>query len=241
MTKTHLLGAGVTLALVLTATGASAQVLNAPSPAERPNADATSAPQADSRRVMVVRDEWSGGFRSPIAGDRGIGVASIADFMAANQTEADFDRVLQGNQGVCQETGSYIRESIAIMAEAGQIDADLVSLAEELVQLGDQQNRVSWWRRGLNVVSGVFLCALGSPKYCASALSSLAGSEISSTAHDRAMRHNRDASEINNRQSRLQLRATLLTMRMNIGWSKMIHGYCLQYHPEATLGNDATA
>jgi len=241
MTKTQLLGAGTFLAFAVFSTSASAQVLNSPSPMAQLNA-ATAASQSapaptDTRRVMVVRDEWSGGYRAPISGDRGIGVASIGDFMAANQSEADFDRVFNNTEVVCSETGSFIRESIAIMAEAGTLDIDLVGLASELAALGSAQNRTSWIRRGFNVLSGGLLCTLGATNYCYGAVAAILGGEVGSTTHDRAMRLNRRASDINVSQSRLQLRATLLTMRMNIGWSKMVHGYCLQYHPDQTLGD----
>lgn len=231
----HALGAGVTLALVLAAAPAFAQ--RAPGHHDSGAQASASAPAStDTRRAMVVRDEWSGGYRAPMQGDRGIGVAGLAEFMAAGQTEADFNRAMDGTMLVCRETGGYVRESIAIMAEAGEIDGDLVTLAEDLARLGDAQNRVSWQRRGFTLLSTGLLCALSSGLYCGAAAASGLGNELSSSQHDRAMRHNNRASQINNRQSRLQLRATLLTMRMNIGWSKMIHGYCLQYHPDQTLG-----
>jgi hypothetical protein len=257
MTKLQGLGASL-LALTISfgATIASAQSLptpplsgGSPPPAQTGTAPQGAAPATTDRYAMVVRSEWDGSYRSPRQGDRDLGVVSLDDFMKvctkkapdgsckAYQTEADFNRVTEDNNGVCRETGSFVRESIAIMGEAGKIDADLVDIADELAALGAAQNKASWARRGFSVVSGLFLCALSPGKYCKAAVAGLIGSEIGSSAHDKAMRLNRRASDVNVTQSRLQLRATLLTMRMNIGWSKMVHGYCVQYLPDSTLGN----
>jgi hypothetical protein len=188
---------------------------------------------------LVTRDALSGGVRAPHQGDNDLGVMSLAEFKAKfpNRGEAAFRDILNENREECAETGEWIRESISIMAEARNEDAELVSIRQDLVSLGEAQNHASWLRRGFGVISGALFCALGAgPKYCGAAVGSLLGSEAMGTASDKANKINRHQSDLNARQSRLQLRATLLTMRMNIGWAKMTSWYCNKYHVDATLG-----
>lgn len=232
MTKKVILGAVASIALSLAAGSAFAQDLGVTG--GTPITGQTVS--GDTRTAMVVRSSW-GGYRPARQGDNDVGIARIEDFVAAGQTPEQFDRAVIETQSACRQTGEWVRESIAIIGAAGEIDAEYQGLATELARLGDAQNRTSWIRRGFSLLSTGLLCTLSGGLYCGAAASSAVGGEINSSQHDRAMRLNRRQSELNVDQARLQLRATILTMRMNIGWAGMIQGYCLQTQPDVTLGS----
>lgn len=231
MTKKVILGAVASIALSLAATPAFAQDLGLPvnsAPVGQPTTP-------DDRTALVVRSDW-GGYRVARQGDNDVALVTLDQYRAAGHSDQDFEFAFRETQSACRDAGSWVRESIAIMTEAGVLDTEYVDLREELARLGAAQNRQSWIRRGFNIISGGLLCALSSGYYCGASVSSIIGGELQSTQHDRASGLNRRQSEINVDQSRLQLRATILTMRMNIGWANMIHGYCLDNYADQTLG-----
>jgi hypothetical protein len=218
MTKTLFLGAGAALALF----GASPALAQSTTP--EPTA-------------LVVKSDW-GSVRAPQEGDNDLGVMSLSAYRAQypDQGDAGFYAIQAENRRSCQETGEWIRESIAIMAEADGLSGEWVTLRQDLVSLGSDLNRAANLRTGTNVISTVLLCLLSAGNYCGAAVSGGVGNEIGSRSHLKQSQLNVRQSDLNARQSQTNLRATLLTMRMNIGWAKQMNWYCLKHHVDATIG-----
>src|SRR5262249_9407074 len=153
-----------------------------------------------------------------------------------------FESVAAENQQMCSDTGAIVRESIDIVSEIYDPHTGLGmgpewdGIRQDLLRLGQQQNRSSWARRGFGVIAGFLFCALGDVRYCGGVASQLFGGELESTVHDRAENLNRRQSDLNARQAQLQLRAELVTMHANIVWAQEIQPECLVGFPDATLG-----
>lgn len=200
---------------------------------------AASSVAMQSNVAAVTRDNLTGGLRAVRPGDNDRGVMNMEDFVRQypKQGEAGFRRIQDENAEVCSETGSIVREALAISAEANEIDGQLSELDPILVKLGREQNSASLLSMGAAVVSTGFLCALSGGLYCAAAGASGLGSIFQSKAHRQTLKVDRKMRVINVRQSRLQIRATLLTMRANILWANAMQGYCLKVYPAQTLGS----
>lgn len=194
--------------------------------------------------VAVTRDNVTGGLRSVQQGDNSRAVMDMTAFVAdpyyqnrQSQAVADFNRIRGENQSGCAETGEWIRESIATASEAKEIGIELEDLNRILLDLGKAQNRASGLQMGATVVSTGLLCALSAGLYCAAAAATGLGNIFQTGAHKKTQKVDRAMRYVNIKQSQVQIRATLLTMRMNIGWAKTFHQYCLMVFPNDTIGS----
>lgn len=224
-----------TVAQAQIAPGAQSGPVNAypASPAATPVAQA-----APEQMIAVTRDHLTGGVRAVRPGDNDRGVISLEKYMLQypEEGEAGFRAIQRENEESCTDTGGIVRESIAIAEEAREIDVDLGDLGPILVNLGRAQNRAAGLSTGMAVVSTAALCVLSLGFYCLAASAGGIGNIGQTSAHKKTQRVDRETRVINVRQSRLQIRAMLLTMRANIIWANAMQGYCLRHFPQQTLG-----
>ncbi len=210
-------------------------------PPAQPISTAHSPAPPSGERLLVTTSSLTGGYRAARQGDNDVGLVSIEAYNAAraeNPGMAPAEAVSAENRSACSSTGDWVRRSLAIKARTGTLRPRLDSVSDQLLALGQAENRVSWARRGIGIAGTAALCSIPGAGwlYCAGAVAGAVNYEAQSTTRDRAGRIQRDQSQINVEQSRIQLDATDLTMDMNIGWANMIHGYCLDYRPDDTLG-----
>ncbi len=210
-------------------------------PPVQPIRTQSSASPPSGERLLVTTSSLTGGYRAARQGDNDVGLVSIEAYNAAREANpgmAPAEAVSAENRSACSSTGDWVRRSLAIKARTGTLRPRLDTVSDQLLALGQAENRVSWTRRGIGIAGTAALCAIPGAGwlYCAGAVAGAVNYEAQSTTRDRAGRIQRDQSQINVEQSRIQLDATDLTMDMNIGWANMIHGYCLDYRPDDTLG-----
>ena len=234
-----ILRVGAALALVSMASAIATPTFAQLAPGARPQQGAARvAPGPNEPVIMVTRSQLTGGLRAPQQGDNDIGVISLSEFRAKypEQGDAGFFAIQAENGGTCAETGEWIRESIAITAEAGELGEKWLVIRKDLAGLGEDLNKASRARTGGNVVSTILLCGLSLGLYCANAIIQNGAGEYQGQVNTKGAKINKRQSDLNARQSQLNLRATVLTMRMNIGFAKMTSWYCLRYHVDETIG-----
>lgn len=244
----------MTKKLIVLAAGTALTVSASPALAQMaPGATGASAPMhhhdqrmpPPSETALMTRDTMTGGYRAARQGDNDLAVISLSDYTryyqnkfggSAEQARASFLSKRQESESACTLTGEFIRESIEIAAEAKSIDIELVDLTRILTKLGKQQNAAAGLQVGAQVVGTGLLCALSGGLYCAAAAAGGVSNVLGVGSHWNTQKVDRKMRFISVDQSRVQIRASLLTMRMNIAWAEMVHGYCLTAFPQQTTG-----
>ncbi len=244
MTKTIIMGAVASIALIAAATSANAQM--APGSGHQPTG---SQPQAE-RPAQIIVDMTSplpGGQPLPMQPYNVRGVlrtTSLADWVEAYgdspESLALYDDYASAAEGTCSEAGDAINELVEIMGLIAQLDPLYLDLFERYdVNLSEHIQRAGRAQGAANFLQALYglIEIIREPErllgygYGLSVMGSAGANEVRRRGDQYAQELSREANMLSLLFNRLSIRANLLWGRSERSWLERVYPTCVGMYP----------
>lgn len=237
-----IVGAGVTLALILSGTTAMAQVVPSGTPETATAALNSSHPATQSSEVVgqpldrfvLVRGEPEvisararppGGARAFVREDE-LSFVTETEWRQRGWTMEAFEAVRTDNQHFCSVTANYIVRAASLAQRYAATEPRVADIQQRYVGMAGEIRNAGRTRLGSNVFSSALAWIFGGPLTGGIVTSGAVGNEAQGRAWDRSMMLSRDAGVLNAELTGMHVEFNLMSLEMYADYLGLVNGYC---------------